>query len=328
MDPTAVQRELTRSILTSDTLSTLTRNVLFQHDLRRRWRGRPARRDRRDARRWSRASNARRERHLRRWPSCRSPTPSAAATPPITVRRRSTPGCSSFLRATDRRRATPSTAHVRVAADLYNRGLARGFAPDPNGEFVPREGTLRTCRSGTSTSTSTRPARPRRAAGSRTSCRSRSSRCEGCATRYRSSGIGAPLAASTEPSIRRTGYDDFVEPWVKVPVTALLRMDDVRGQLANGRVNGRLTLEVTVARDDASTIDGAEVPLETETTASLAYTLRRVADLAARARRLPAAHGGDREEHPARFADALSARSASRSCSCTAPPRARDAGRR
>lgn len=37
MSPTAVQRELTRSILTSDTLSEPTRNALFQHDLVNRW---------------------------------------------------------------------------------------------------------------------------------------------------------------------------------------------------------------------------------------------------------------------------------------------------
>jgi hypothetical protein len=37
MDPTTVQRSLTRSILTSDTLSTTTQNVLFEHDLVARW---------------------------------------------------------------------------------------------------------------------------------------------------------------------------------------------------------------------------------------------------------------------------------------------------
>jgi hypothetical protein len=41
MDPRAVQRELTRSILTSDTLSTSTRNVLFRRDLVERWKSDP-----------------------------------------------------------------------------------------------------------------------------------------------------------------------------------------------------------------------------------------------------------------------------------------------
>ena len=50
-------------------------------------------------------------------------------------------------------------------------------------------------------------------------------------------------------------------------------MDDVQAQLPTGRVAGGSTLEFAVAQAGRSTIDGQQVPLETETTAALAYTL-------------------------------------------------------
>jgi pimeloyl-ACP methyl ester carboxylesterase len=52
----------------------------------------------------------------------------------------------------------------------------------------------------------------------------------------------------------------------------LLRMDDVEQQLATGRVTGRLTLEFAIG-DQTVDIGGKQVPLETETTAALAYTM-------------------------------------------------------
>jgi hypothetical protein len=42
----------------------------------------------------------------------------------------------------------------------------------------------------------------------------------GLRNRYRSHGIGAPLAAATE---RTAASDDFVGPFVQVPLTAVLR---------------------------------------------------------------------------------------------------------
>jgi pimeloyl-ACP methyl ester carboxylesterase len=93
----------------------------------------------------------------------------------------------------------------------------------------------------------------------------------GFPTYYRWPGIGAPLAAgivegpgSVDPSLlaRRA----------RIPVTALLRFDDLAAELHQGRVQA--VLEVHQAWDEETVqIRGWEVPLETEPTAALALAL-------------------------------------------------------
>ena len=96
----------------------------------------------------------------------------------------------------------------------------------------------------------------------------------GLRNRYRRPGIGAPLAASlaetsAAPSAVGAGR---IPPRLKVPVTALLRFTAPRRSLATGVLHGQLEL---YAADQVKTvaINGAERPLEFETTAALAYTL-------------------------------------------------------
>ena len=55
----------------------------------------------------------------------------------------------------------------------------------------------------------------------------------GLRNRYRRRGIGAPLAASVSKGEGRT--DPWIGPHVKVPVTALLRFDDPRRGMSEGR---------------------------------------------------------------------------------------------
>src|SRR5438034_4661957 len=56
----------------------------------------------------------------------------------------------------------------------------------------------------------------------------------GLRNRYRIPGIGAPLAASLEPSsAAATKEQSRIPPRLKVPVTAFLRLDDPRGALAS-----------------------------------------------------------------------------------------------
>jgi pimeloyl-ACP methyl ester carboxylesterase len=92
----------------------------------------------------------------------------------------------------------------------------------------------------------------------------------GLRNRYRQAGLGAPLAASTVPLQPREGFQ--VGPRVKVPVSALLNVEDARRQLATGRVVGRLEL-YTAREPDVVPIAGQTVPIEGEPSASLAYTL-------------------------------------------------------
>jgi pimeloyl-ACP methyl ester carboxylesterase len=93
----------------------------------------------------------------------------------------------------------------------------------------------------------------------------------GLRSRFRTPGIGAPLAADAavdDPDHSTT----FVAPRLKVPVTALLRVKDVRKQIASGRV--RATLELH-SDPEAERLDiaGRSVPLEREQTATIAAML-------------------------------------------------------
>jgi pimeloyl-ACP methyl ester carboxylesterase len=267
MDPTDVQRQLTRSILSSDQLSNATRNALFQHDLTARWEDEPkaAIAVLQDAV----ASGTARRNDVFALAEISFAYGEYARDP--SYFRSSAVYAWLFLFPGDDTKLDPLDGRARIAADLYNRGLARGFEAGPHGDFVPREGaypvpfgTLDVYFDAAQLDWMDRrlvkftPVAELEVSG--------------LATRYRWSGIGAPLAASTEPLDPEAGYDDYVQPWAKVPITALLRMENVRDQLAQGRVAGTLTLEQPVRRDTVE-IEGQEVALEAETSASLAYAL-------------------------------------------------------
>ncbi len=268
MPPTTVARQLSRSILTSDTLSTGTGNALFRHDLVESWEKTP------DAAiaalhtigaghaaapndlfalaemSFAHAERSDNDAHHRAaliyaWMFL---FPPGQASPP----------------------RDPFDGRVRAAADIYNRALARGFAHGSNGEFIPGHATYEVPFGSLEVSFDSNELvrGERRLTGfvpvSELDVR-------GLPTRHRTPGIGAPLAASTEHLEPARDYNDYVEPWVKIPVTALLRLDDAEGQLASGRVRGRLTLELD-ATESTVEIHGERITLEKEDTASLAYT--------------------------------------------------------
>jgi len=95
-------------------------------------------------------------------------------------------------------------------------------------------------------------------------------RIKGLQNRYRQRGIGAPLAAdAAAPSNEKEFH---VAPDVKVPVTALLRIDLSRRNLAQGHLRGNI--DVYPAFEPSSvTIRGQSVPLEVDTSAAFAYGL-------------------------------------------------------
>lgn len=96
----------------------------------------------------------------------------------------------------------------------------------------------------------------------------------GLQNRYRYPGLGAPLAASAVPLHQQTGFQVAVR--LKLPATALLRIPDARRLLLNpgaaDQLRASLELYPLSVAEDVE-IAGESVPLESEPSAALAYTL-------------------------------------------------------
>jgi len=96
---------------------------------------------------------------------------------------------------------------------------------------------------------------------------------------YRQAGIGAPLAAELTAAGEGPEAEEArkrIPQRLKVPVTAVLRFEDVSTGIATGNLRGRLEV---YAADAATTVEigGRSVPLELEPTAALAYQLEGAA---------------------------------------------------
>ena len=94
----------------------------------------------------------------------------------------------------------------------------------------------------------------------------------GLRNRYRRPGIGVALAARTLTTGTRDAADAMIPDRIRVPATALLRLDHPRQQIAETALHGRLDL---YASTDRETVDlaGASVPLEIDRTATVAIVL-------------------------------------------------------
>lgn len=91
---------------------------------------------------------------------------------------------------------------------------------------------------------------------------------KGLNNRFRSPGIGAPLAASasvTDPE----AATDLLAPKLRTPVTALVRFEDIRKQIASGTIRGTLELH-TDPNEREIRIGDRTVPLEKEPSAVIA----------------------------------------------------------
>ncbi|MGD0291313.1 MAG: hypothetical protein ABSC63_16895 [Candidatus Binataceae bacterium] len=88
---------------------------------------------------------------------------------------------------------------------------------------------------------------------------------------YREAGIGAALSAKAEPSPCSTA-NRWIPPAAKVPITAFVRFDDPRRAMSDGRLHGTMELY-----DEAETptvqVGSYAVPLESDPSAALAYRL-------------------------------------------------------
>ena len=94
----------------------------------------------------------------------------------------------------------------------------------------------------------------------------------GLRARYRESGLGAPLAAGVRPIDPQHLKYDLLGPNVKIPVTALLRLPRGIDHLDNPRLQATLTVYVS-SEVDKAIVDGREIPLANDPTATLAYAL-------------------------------------------------------
>ncbi|MFI5314347.1 MAG: esterase/lipase family protein [Myxococcota bacterium] len=167
----------------------------------------------------------------------------------------------------------PSDPRLRVACDLYNRGLAESFEKGPGGEIALTAGThplpFGSVEIGFDPSTMSWggyhlehlvPAADLEVHGLR--------------NRYRRAGIGAPLVAGLwrEDTDRVVAGHRRIPNNLKVPVTAFLRLENPRANVITGQLRG--TLEIYSA-DDQLHIDAGQRdwPLEIETSSALAYTL-------------------------------------------------------
>ena len=181
----------------------------------------------------------------------------------------------AFLFPGDGLHPDPLDPRLRIAADLYNWSLAAAFASEEGAEVVLQERSLALPFGQISVAFD--PAERR--AGNRELFEFipvSELEVQGMAMRYRQPGIGMPLAASSRPVENADDGFDMVAPRLKVPVTALLRIEDVRRGLVDQRPLAA-TLELHLAWDeDSVTIGRNSVPLESDPTAALALTFTGV----------------------------------------------------
>ena len=160
---------------------------------------------------------------------------------------------------------------LRTAADIYNRSLTLAFASTDRTEVTLRGGTFAL------------PFGALEVAFDPASLRVGERRLVhlapvadlavyGFDMRFRYFGIGAPLAAATEPLEGQQSHRDFLAPKLRVPVTALLRLKGARAALVKGAPL-TATLEVyPEAVTETVDVAGEQVPLEMEPTAALALS--------------------------------------------------------
>ncbi len=160
---------------------------------------------------------------------------------------------------------------VRIAADLYNRGVTLGL-PSRDDQHVAIEaarwplpfGSLDVAFDEASLRWGDRKLERFIAAAELD--------VHGLSERYRRAGLGVPLAAATTPLDPENEPEDFVDPKTRVPMTAILRLREPRKQLGQKHLTASLELYDGFEAETV-VINDRVVPLEVEPTAALAYML-------------------------------------------------------
>ena len=171
-----------------------------------------------------------------------------------------------------------SDPRFRLAYDLYNQGLAQGLADPEKGDNGEVDVHLKPGNYklpfGTLHLTMDKSGLSWGGYSLERFVSTTSLEVRGLRNRYRTPGLGAPLAASiaTGQASSKTAGSKRIGPRTKVPVTAILRLKNARASLASGLVSGQLEV---YAADQASavTVDGRQQTIESDPTAALAYQL-------------------------------------------------------
>ncbi|OPY70660.1 MAG: hypothetical protein A4E62_01518 [Syntrophorhabdus sp. PtaU1.Bin002] len=160
----------------------------------------------------------------------------------------------------------------RLAADLYNQSLAKGFASIDRREVILKEGTYKVLFG--ELVVSMNPGETRWGDFHLINFVDASElEVRGLRNWYRWPGIGAPLVASLErlPGVKEAAFAK-VPPAIKVAATAFLRIHNVEEGLRTGRAMARLELS-TVEKNTSTIVKDQAVPLEFGVSSALAYTL-------------------------------------------------------
>lgn len=177
----------------------------------------------------------------------------------------------------EKARLAPSDPRLRLTYDLYNRGLAEALAwkdlDEPDSRVVLQPGR-RELPFGAIDITVSPSGFYWSGYGLYDLVSTAKFDVRGLRNRYRRPGIGAPLAASLKSykESQEVAGATRIPARLKVPVTAFLRIEAPLRDLATGQLKGQLELYSADAAPTV-TVDGRTEPLEYEPTAALAYTL-------------------------------------------------------
>ncbi len=268
LDPKQVQRNLTMSILSSDELSSYTQQILNRADLAVKFKKQPA-----DV-----------LAVLHKGLPTASEEDRLFALSELSFAYASNGGTQSYFRAsavyayaflfpkigrTDPNRSDP---RVRIALDLYNRSLAEAFTSIDRTKVTIGEGSYSLPFGELIVNVKAEEF----LWGSfklKEFVQAAEFDVRGLRNRYRWSGIGAPLIASTEP-LKGVTLPEYsrIPPGIKVATTVFLRIDNAEEGLKTGKMMANLELYTTGEATTVS-IDGRTVPLEYELSSAMAYTL-------------------------------------------------------
>jgi pimeloyl-ACP methyl ester carboxylesterase len=268
LDPKQIQRNLTASILSSDEVSSSTRQILNRSNLTKEFRSQPAEVLAALHKGLPTASDA-----DRLFALAELSYAYAAEGGPKSYYFASAIYAYAFLFPEeghpDPDRSDP---RVRIALDLYNRSLAEALTTTDRTKVILDEGSF-ALPFGELTVVINREEFQWGSFQLVDFVQAAELDVRGLRNRYRWPGIGAPLAADSKPleGITMPAFSK-IPLGMKVPVTAFLRLENVAEGLRTGKVRGNLEL-YTTAKATTVTIDGRTMPIEYETSSALAYTL-------------------------------------------------------